>query len=184
MQGNIWSIPNTIGFPQVMTLALRFQLRRSIAVSIPESGEISDPSSSNSFFRGLHVLLADSDDVNRAVTQRLLQKLGCHVTSVSSGFECLSIIGPAGASFQVILLDLHMPELDGFEVATKIRKFRSQNWPMIVALAASTEEDLWERCIQIGINGVIRKPVLLPGIAGELRRVLMQGNKVLRGSSS
>ena len=70
-------------------------------------------------------------------------------------------------------------DLDGFEVATRIRKFRSGNQPMIVALTASAEEDLWERCMQVGINGVIRKPVLLHGIASELRRILMQGNNVL-----
>lgn len=175
MQGNIWSVPNSEGFPQIMTLALRFQLRQSIAVAIPEPGESSEPSNSNLFFRGLQVLLADYDDLNRAVTQRMLQKLGCVVTSVSSGFECLSVIGPAGSSFEVILLDLHMPELDGFEVASRIRKFKSRNWPMTVALTASTEEDMWERCRQTGINGVIRKPVQLQGIASELRRILYAG---------
>ncbi|XP_027366674.1 ethylene receptor 2-like [Abrus precatorius] len=179
MQGNIWLVPNAQGFPQVMALFLRFQLQRSIAISITEPGENLEPSNSNSFFRGLQVLLADNDDVNRAVTQKLLQKLGCVVTCVSSGFECLSVIGPAGSSFQVVLLDLHMPELDGLEVATRIRKFKSRNWPMIVAMTVSTEEDLWERCMKIGMNGVIRKPVLLQGIAGELRRILMQGNNVL-----
>ena len=178
MQGNIWLVPNAQGFPQVMALFLRFQLWRSIAVSNSEPGENSETSNSNSFFRGLQVLLADNDDVNRAVTQKLLQKLGCVVTSVSSGLECLSVIGPAGSSFQVILLDLHMPELDGFEVATRIRKFRSRNWPVIVALTASTD-DLWERCMQIGMNGVIRKPVLLHGIASELRRIILQGNSVM-----
>ncbi|ESW17825.1 hypothetical protein PHAVU_007G271700 [Phaseolus vulgaris] len=178
MQGNIWYVPNSQGHPQVMAISLRFQLQRSIAVSISETGESSEPSSSNSFFRGLQVLLVDNDDVNRAVSQKLLQKLGCSVTSVSSGFECLSVIGTGGCSFQVIVLDLHMPELDGFEVASRIRKFGSRNWPVIVALTASTE-DLWEKCMQVGINGVIRKPVLLHGIATELRRILLQGNTVM-----
>ena len=179
MQGNIWLVPNTQGYPQSMALVLRFQLRPSISIAISEPGESSERTASNSILRGLQVLLADNDDVNRAVTQKLLQKLGCVVASVSSGYECLTTIGPAGSSFQVILLDLHMPDLDGFELATRIRKFRSRNWPMIVALTASTEDDLWERCMQIGINGVIRKPVLLQGIASELRRILMQANNVL-----
>ncbi|OIV90648.1 hypothetical protein TanjilG_01729 [Lupinus angustifolius] len=179
MQGNIWLVPNNLGFPQSMALVLRFQLRPSIAIVISDPGESSERTDSNSMLRGLQVLLADNDDINRAVTQKLLQRLGCAVTCVSSGFECLTVIGPAGSSFQVILLDLNMPDLDSFEVATRIRKFRSRNWPMIVALTASTEEDLWERCMQIGINGVIRKPVLLQGIASELRRILMQGNNVM-----
>ncbi|KAE9617599.1 hypothetical protein Lal_00034901 [Lupinus albus] len=170
MQGNIWLVPNTHGFPQMMAL-LRFQLRRSIAISIPEPGDSSESSNSNSLFRGLQVLLAESDAVNRAVTQKILQKLGCVVISVSSGFECLTAI-PVASSIQVILLDLHMPELDGFEVASRIRKFRSRDWPVIIAMTASTEDDLWERCMKLGFNGVLQKPILLQGIAGELRRII------------
>ncbi|KAI9087496.1 hypothetical protein K1719_030636 [Acacia pycnantha] len=163
MQGNIWLVSNTQGFPQSMALVLRFQLRSSIAISISEPGESSERTDSNSVFRGMHVLLADNDDLNRAVTQKLLQKLGCTVTSVSSGFECLTVVGPAGSSIQVILLDLHMPELDGFEVATRIRKYRSRNWPVIVALTASADDDLVENVIHTtshkknGTVHVIRK---------------------------
>ncbi|OIW01781.1 hypothetical protein TanjilG_03919 [Lupinus angustifolius] len=100
------------------------------------------------------------------------------VASGLRGFECLTVIGPTGYSFQVIILVLNMPDLDSFEVTTRIRKFRSRIWPMIVVLTSSTE-DLWDRCMQIGINGVIRKPVLLQGIASELRRILMQENEIL-----
>jgi ethylene receptor len=184
MKGNICSVPNARGFPQVMTLSLWFQLRRSVSVTIPEPGEISDLSSSNSLFSGLQVLLADNDDVNRAVTQKFLRKLGCSVTSVSSGYECLSLVVHAGASpFEVVLLDLHLPDLDGFEFTARIRKFKSRNWPIVVALTASSEEDLWQKCMHIGFNGVIRKPVLLEGFAAELRRIL-NGNLALLGSSS
>ncbi|XP_059447186.1 ethylene receptor 2-like [Corylus avellana] len=179
MQGNIWVVPNHQGLAQSMGLVLRFQLRPSIAIAISESGESSEHTHSNSLFRGVQVLLVDDDNVNRAVTRRLLEKLGCTVTSVSSGFECLSAIGPSGSSFQIVLLDLQMPELDGFEVAMRIRKYRSHSWPLIIALTASADEDVWERCMHIGMNGIIRKPVLLQGIASELRRVLIQANKVV-----
>ncbi|CAI8601901.1 unnamed protein product [Vicia faba] len=176
MKGSIQSVPNARGSPHLMTLALRFQLRRSIAVTISEAGESSESSSSNSLFRGLQVLLADSDDVNRTVTLKFLQKLGCVVTSVPSGFECLSLFGPAGRSpFEVILLDLHLPDLDGFEVTSRIRKFKSRNWPIVVALTASSGEDLQEKCMHVGFNGVIRKPILLKGFSDELRRIL-KGN--------
>ena len=59
---------------------------------------------SNSQFRGLKVVLADDDDVNRTVTKKLLEKLGCQVTAVSSGFECLGAISGSGNSFKIILL--------------------------------------------------------------------------------
>ncbi|KAA8548775.1 hypothetical protein F0562_000459 [Nyssa sinensis] len=179
MQGNIWVVPNPEGFDQSMALLLRFQLRPSIVIGISESGESSDHPHSNSLLRGLQVLLADDDDVNRAVTRKLLEKLGCIVSTVSSGYDCLSALGPAVSSFQIVLLDLHMPDLDGFEVAMRIRKFRSRSWPLIIALTATGDDDVWDRCLQIGMNGVIRKPVLLQGIADELRKVLLQANKVV-----
>ncbi|KAK5802558.1 hypothetical protein PVK06_030160 [Gossypium arboreum] len=77
---------------------------------------------SYSKFRGLRVLLADDDDINRTVTKKLLEKLGCEVTAVSSGFECLSAVSHAENSFRIVVLDLHMPEMDGFKVAMRIRE--------------------------------------------------------------
>lgn len=178
MQGNIYAVPNPHGLVQSMAIVLRFQLQLSVGGRNFEPGGSSESAPpSNSLFRGLQVLLVDYDDINRAVTRKLLEKLGCNVTAVSSGFECLSSLGPPGTSFHIVLLDLHMPEMDGFEVAVRIRKFRSRNWPLIIALAASADEDLSEKCLQMGMNGVIRKPVILSGIADELRRVLQQANR-------
>ncbi|KAF8388205.1 hypothetical protein HHK36_026871 [Tetracentron sinense] len=177
MQGKIWVLPNSQGVPQSMTLVLRFQLRPSIGRGIFEPGGSSEHPHSNSLFRGLQVILANDDDMNRTVTRKLLEKLGCQVSAVSSGFECLNALGLSGTSFQIILLDLHMAEMDGFEVAMQIRKFRSGGWPLIIALTASADEDVWERCLQMGINGLLRKPILLQGIADEFRRVLQQASK-------
>ncbi|KAL4567392.1 hypothetical protein LXL04_022975 [Taraxacum kok-saghyz] len=180
MQGNIWVVPNPIGFDQSMSLILRFQLRPSIMIARSETGEPSDNHPlSNSIFEGLQVLLADEDDTNRAVTSKLLKKLGCVVTTVTTGFDCLTALSLPVSAYQILILDLHLPDLDGFEVASRIRKFRSRNWPLIIACTASGDEDLWEKCLQFGMNGIIQKPVLLQGIADQLRRVLIQANKVL-----
>ncbi|KAF5180965.1 Ethylene receptor [Thalictrum thalictroides] len=177
MQGNIWIVPNSQGQPQSMTVVLRLQKQQSVG-GVFEPGGSSEPPS-NSLFRGLRVILADDDSVNRAVTRKLLERLGCQVTSVSSGFQCLGALGPAGTPFHIVLLDLNLSDMDGFEVAMRIRKFRSRSWPLIVALTASGDEEVSERCRQMGMNGVIRKPVVLHGIADELRRVLNQANKNL-----
>lgn len=180
MHGNIWVVPNRHGFAQSMTLVLWFQLRESISTSITESGPSPEYPHSNSLFTGLKVLLVDSDDANKAVTRKLLEKLGCKVSTVASAFECLSALRPSGSSFQIVLLDLHMPSLDGFEVANKIRQFHSStSWPVIVALTTGSDDDVRDRCLQVGIKGVIRKPVLLHGMAYELQRVLSQPSKTL-----
>lgn len=178
MQGNIRISQNLLGFAQSMTLVLRFQIRPSFGRAIFAPGNSSQPNS-NSQFRGLRIVLADDDDVNRMVTKKLLEKLGCQVTSVSSGFKCLTALSAADKAYRVVLLDLYMPEMDGFEVAMRIRKFYSHNWPLIIAVTASAEENVWERCLQMGMNGLIRKPVVLQGMADELRRVLQRAGEGL-----
>ncbi|KAF6153237.1 hypothetical protein GIB67_036583, partial [Kingdonia uniflora] len=178
MHGNISVTQNTRGQAQSMAVVLRFKLQSSVeSGGIFEAGGSFDNPPSNSLFRGLQVILADDDNVNRAVTCKLLEKLGCHVTSVSSGFECLNSLGPSGTSFHVVLLDLYMADMDGFDVALRIRKFRSRSWPLIVALTANADDDVLERCLKMGMNGVIRKPIVIHEIADELGRLLQQASR-------
>ncbi|OIV95032.1 hypothetical protein TanjilG_10852 [Lupinus angustifolius] len=172
MQGNIWISTNSLGLAQGMTLLLKFQTGPSLRRSIPAPKEFS-----NMQFRSFKVVLADDDGVNRTVTKKLLEKLGCQVTAVSSGFECLGAISASGNSFKIIVLDLHMPEMDGFEVARRIRKFHSRNWPLIIALTASAEKHVKEKCLQVGMQGLIRKPILLHELADELRTVLQRAGE-------
>nr|XP_016501172.1 PREDICTED: ethylene receptor 2-like [Nicotiana tabacum]XP_016501173.1 PREDICTED: ethylene receptor 2-like [Nicotiana tabacum] len=179
MQGDICVVLNPEGFDQCMAVIVGFRRQPSIPISIPEYGESSDPSHTRSLLHGVKVLLADYDDMNRGVARKMLEKLGCIVSVVSSGYECLGAIGPAVSSFQIILLDLHLPDVDGFEVTIRIRKHRSRSWPLIIGLAATADEDVSGRCLQIGMNGTIRKPVLLPGLADELQRVLLRASRVM-----
>ncbi|CAH8365224.1 unnamed protein product [Eruca vesicaria subsp. sativa] len=183
IQGNISVVPGSDGSPETMSLLLKFRRRPSI--SVHGSGETPAPDHhphphSDSLLRGLQVLLVETNDSNRAVTRKLLEKLGCSVTAVSSGFDCLTAIAPSSSSssssFQVVVLDLQMAEMDGYEVAIRIR---SRSWPLIVAMTVSLDEEMWDKCMQIGINGVVRKPVMLRAMESELRRVLLQADQLL-----
>lgn len=167
MQGDLWIVPSSSA-----GLILKFQRRPS-----NPSDDLIHHENLDSIFQGTTVLLADSSDTNSAVTRKLLEKLGCTVSTVGSGFACLTAISSTGrSSFRVVLLELQLPGLDGFEVAARIRKFCSQGWPLILALTASSDEGLRERCMEIGMNGFIRKPATLQGMAKELQRVMLQAN--------
>lgn len=173
-------VPGSDGLPETMSLLLRFRRRPSISVHGSSESPAPDHHphpNSNSLLRGLQVLLVDTNDSNRAVTRKLLEKLGCSVTAVSSGFDCLTALAPgSSSSFQVVVLDLQMAETDGYEVAMRIR---SRSWPLIVAMTVSLDEEIWDKCVQIGINGVVRKPVVLRAMESELRRVLLQADQLL-----
>lgn len=170
MQGNIWATSNSKGHTESVTLILQFPLQPLTPASAGSLDLYRTSSAPN--FKGLRVLLADNDDVNRAVTRKLLEKLGCRVCSVSSGIQCLSSLGTSSTPFQIVIFDLNSNRTDGFEVAIRIRKFRSGCWPLVVGLTASAEESMWEKCLQSGMNGLIRKPVTLQAMGDELYRVL------------
>lgn len=174
MQGDVWVVSNGQGLADSTILLLRLRHRRS-GESSDHGGAALLRAPSGSLFKGLRVLLADGDDVNRAVTQKLLEKLGCRVTSVSTGFQCLNLLGGAAASspFDLVLLDVLLRDMDGFHLTARIHKLRSSSWsPLIVALTASSQEALWERCVHSGMHGLIQKPVMLQAMADELCRVL------------
>uniref|UniRef100_A0ACD5ZBG0 Uncharacterized protein n=2 Tax=Avena sativa TaxID=4498 RepID=A0ACD5ZBG0_AVESA len=147
---------------ETITLILQFQLQQSgVCRRTPTSVPRLD---------GLRILLVDGDGMSRAVTQKLLEKLGCQVTSVSSGAHCLALLGSAHSSFQILLLDLDM---DAFEVALRIRALRNRCWLLIVAaLAVSIDDGIREMCRRSGINGLIQKPLTLAALGAQLYRVL------------
>ena len=145
-----------------ITLILQFQLQ--------QSGMCRRTPPSLPRFDGLRILLADGDGMSQAVTQKLLEKLGCHVTSVSSGAYCLALLGSAASSFQLLLLDLDM---DVFEVALRIRELRNRCWLLIVAaLAVSVDDGIREMSRRSGINGLIQKPITLTALGAQLSIVL------------
>jgi ethylene receptor len=145
-----------------ITLILQFQLQ--------QSGVCRRTPPSVPRFDGLRILLADGDSMSQAVTQKILEKLGCQVTTVSSGAHCLALLGSADSSFQILLLDLDM---DAFEVALRVRELRNRCWLLIVAaLAVNVDDAIRGMCRLSGINGLIQKPITLTSLGAQLYRVL------------
>ncbi|XP_072978416.1 ethylene receptor 3-like [Typha angustifolia] len=171
MQGNIWAVPDSQGLPVSMTLVLQFQPQPPTAISNP-GGSFEHQHISSSILKGLKVLLADDDEIISSVTQKLLEKLGCCVSAVSSGSQCLSSLDASVMHFELVILDLDTAKTNGFEVAMRIGMSRDGRWPLVIALTACAKEDMWEKCIQCGINGLIRKPIMLQAMKDELIRLL------------
>jgi PAS domain S-box-containing protein len=108
----------------------------------------------------LSVLAVEDNDVNLKVTTRLLEQLGHEVTVARSGPEALAAVSTR--HFDLVLMDLQMPGMDGFETTRRIReseKERKSSGPPlpIIALTASLQSD--EECKRSGMTGVLRKPL-------------------------
>ncbi len=106
----------------------------------------------------LRVLLAEDNAVNQQLTQHLLHHLGYHVDIVADGQEVLSAL--ACQSYDVVLMDVQMPTLDGLETTRRIRvRMPQQKQPMVVALTASSRQSDREACFRAGMDLYMEKPL-------------------------
>ncbi|KAL6591521.1 hypothetical protein ACP70R_028047 [Stipagrostis hirtigluma subsp. patula] len=170
MQGNIWAILDGQGLPESMTLVLRFQLQSTLSSSsLGGSFDLHYPSPSSQI-AGLKVLLIDDDDINLVVARKLLEKLGCIVSSLPSGSGFMNAVGPSSTAFQIVVVNLEIAMVNPLDVASRIRQYRSTHWPLIMAM--TSEQNVWEKCAQSGINGVLKKPLVLHEVKEELTRIL------------
>jgi signal transduction histidine kinase/CheY-like chemotaxis protein len=120
---------------------------------------------------GLRVLLAEDNLVNQTLAVRLLEKHGCVVQVAATGREALAKL--AGCSFDVVLMDVQMPEMDGFEATAAVReaeKATGKHVP-VIALTAHTVKGDRERCLAAGMDGYVAKPVNPQQLLAEIDRL-------------
>ena len=109
--------------------------------------------------RSLHILLAEDNRVNQKIATRLLEKRGHHVVLAENGEEALGAL--AQDSFDLVLMDVHMPRMDGIEAAISIRekeKSTGLHQPVIAMTALAMIGDR-ERCLAAGMDGYLSKPI-------------------------
>lgn len=104
---------------------------------------------------GIKVLLAEDNEMNRMVVQNSLQYYNCHVTEVENGLEAIWALEKE--EFDIVLMDIQMPELDGIEATANIRTQLKLNVP-IIALTANAFKTEIEKCYAAGINDYVTKP--------------------------
>ncbi len=112
--------------------------------------------------RQLRVLLAEDNAVNRQLAIRLLEKRGHTVVGVHDGFEALTTLEESGFDgFDLVLMDIEMPKMDGFETTAAIRekeRMCGKHLPIIAMTAHAMKGDR-ERCLAAGMDGYISKPI-------------------------
>jgi two-component system sensor histidine kinase/response regulator len=114
----------------------------------------------------LRILIAEDNYTNRRLLIFLLKSLGYKADATENGQECL--VAALEKSYDILLSDIDMPEMNGLECATQIRS-AGLEFP-IIALTASFPEVTPEECFQAGMNGYMRKPVNVT----ELKRILRE----------
>lgn len=115
-----------------------------------------------------HLLLVEDNLVNQMVATAMLKKLGFTVSVASNGKEALNEV--LSSDFDLILMDCHMPVMDGFEAAASIRDYPQFNEIPIIALTANVMEGDRDRCLAAGMNDYMTKPYDRETLARMLER--------------
>ena len=124
-----------------------------------------DPASASRY--PLRILIADDNRVNQKVASSFLEKLGYRVEVVGNGLEVLQAL--ERKSYDIVFLDIHMPEMDGYEAARQMQKrWPADDRPRIIAMTGNAMQGDRQRCLEAGMDDYIAKPVHIEDLRAAL----------------
>jgi len=122
--------------------------------------------------RGLRVLLVEDNEINREIAEELLTDAGLLLDVAENGRIACDLMAERGTDYAAILMDVQMPEMDGIEATTIIRRSWSAEALPILAMTAHAYEEERQRCFAVGMNDHIAKPIAPANLVRTLDRWL------------
>jgi light-regulated signal transduction histidine kinase (bacteriophytochrome)/CheY-like chemotaxis protein len=165
--GTIW-VESTAGVGSVFHFTMIFG-RATEALEIPvEPAALED-------LRGLPVLIIDDNDTNRCILRKITERWKMQPAEAASGAEGLKLLKQSSASghlYRLLLLDHHMPEMDGIEVIRRIRAQPELNDAHIIMLTSADQSSAVKKCRELGVGTCLSKPVKRSELLLSIRKVL------------
>lgn len=143
----------------VKQAALAAQLKQALDRSVANKAQRNGDEKLSGDFASKHpmrILIADDNPVNQILANRALTKLGYKPATVANGLEVIDIL--SNNDFDVILMDVQMPEMDGLQ-ATKVIRDTMKLQPWIIAVTANAMQSDRRECMEAGMNDYISKPI-------------------------
>ena len=116
----------------------------------------------------LKILLAEDNVVNQKVALKILDRMGYRADVASNGKEAVEAV--KRQPYDVVLMDVQMPEMDGVEATTRIRHLQGENRPWIIALTANALQGDKDKYLGVGMDDYLSKPIKLEELSGALSR--------------
>jgi PAS domain S-box-containing protein len=158
MNGTIW-VESEAGSGTTFHFTIKVEETLHEPIDINRLDSKSNASLHENLDHHLSILLAEDNLVNQMVTQRMLNKLGCRADIASNGIEVLRAL--ERQSYDIVIMDVLMPEMDGLEATREIRLRWPKSGPKIIAMTASVLKGDRETCLAAGMDDYISKPTKL-----------------------
>ncbi|MDR1858099.1 MAG: response regulator [Treponema sp.] len=130
-------------------------------------------------FAGRRILLAEDVEINREIVKSLLEPTQLEIDCARNGAEAVGIFSRDSVKYDLVLMDVQMPDMDGFEATRRIRSLelpRARETPIIAITANVFREDI-EKCLEAGMNDHVGKPLDFDEVMGKLRHYLPPKSK-------
>ncbi|MDM8560273.1 response regulator [Candidatus Parabeggiatoa sp. HSG14] len=121
------------------------------------------------------ILLVEDDKINQMVVQMMLESLGCQIEFATNGQESLEMM--TNKRYDLVLMDVHMPVLDGYKATKQIRQHEKNTHLPIIAMTADIVAGDFEACLESGMNDVIAKPITKDSLELMLKKWLIKKSK-------
>ena len=164
MGGEI-SVESIVGQGAEFTFTIKYKEATQSKIKVPQKIDSKDI-----VFSDFKILLVEDNLVNQKVASGFLKKLGIVADLAVNGQECLSAL--ENKTYDLVIMDCHMPVMDGYEATKKIIEKYGNNKPKIVALTASTMKEDVEHCFEVGMDDFISKPVTIDTLNKVLQKHL------------
>jgi signal transduction histidine kinase/DNA-binding response OmpR family regulator len=123
--------------------------------------------------RPLRILLAEDNAVNQKLALRLLEQMGYRADVASNGLEAIESV--ERQTYDAVLMDVQMPEMDGLDATRAIRKLKNLTQPRIVAMTANAMQGDREMCLAAGMDDYISKPIRVLELIDALNKIIPSG---------
>ncbi|GAB1154785.1 ATP-binding protein [Paenibacillus illinoisensis] len=148
-----------------------------VATTIPVVGSLYNPSKDEilltpleeSLLRGRQVFVVDDDIRNVYALANALEQYGMHIITAQNGYECLEMLEHGEANPDIILMDIMMPELDGYDTTRQIRERLKLTQLPIIALTAKAMKEDRDKCIAAGASDYISKPLNIKEVISRMK---------------
>ncbi|MBL7719521.1 MAG: PAS domain S-box protein [Flavipsychrobacter sp.] len=151
-QGHVW-VTSSLNKGSVFTVIIPYRVSEEQQLTEVRTNQIK--SGDEHLLEGIHVLVAEDNSINQKVVRNTLQKQGASVHIVNNGREAISEL--QRNKYDVVLMDLQMPDIDGYKATTHIRQILRLDIP-ILAMTADALKGEAEKCFDVGMTGFISKP--------------------------
>jgi signal transduction histidine kinase/ActR/RegA family two-component response regulator len=149
--------------------AFSFSILAETANLVPAAGGAPAAAGPPADLPALKIMVTDDNPVNRKVALSLLKRLGSMADSTANGKDLLERL--QGSDYDVVFMDVQMPEMDGLEATRRIRvQLPAARQPRIVAMTAAAFPEDRARCLEAGMDDYVAKPVSMDELAAVLRR--------------